>query len=276
MAKTASNTQQSHTDVKLHYEKAAKDRDWRLRTETFNVAKVNHHMRFSIITSLLRKIGYMRDGIDIGTGTGVWAEVLAEYCDRVVGIDFAEENIKIATLNATDRNFNDRISYVLGDAQDLEGFNSNAFDVATHISVLQHLPDHKEALRRVNDILKDNGYLIILVHNKRCIFNLCHKRQQRQGTAPSINEYDNLQGIVEALSAAGFRIQQVRLCWPFMLDFLFCGLRVLKPLLPVRKMVLAASGVVASVLGLVPWLNPLYREIIILAQKQTVANKKIG
>ncbi len=161
----------SNNDVKSHYEKAAENRNQRLQTKTPNASRVNHQHRFRIINQLLRKIGPVQNGIDIGTGTGVWAKVLTDNCEKVIGIDFAEQNIKIARSNATENDLSDRFSYTLGDARRLENLSESNFDIATHISVLQHLPDHGQALQRVNDILRKDGYLIILVHNRRCVYD---------------------------------------------------------------------------------------------------------
>ncbi|MCP4541869.1 MAG: class I SAM-dependent methyltransferase [Chloroflexi bacterium] len=259
-----------NSQVKQHYEHAAKSRNQRLLSPHLNVAQVNHRVRFRIIDSLLKEIGCVEHGIDIGTGTGVWAEILTRCCATVKGIDFADKNIEIAQNNAAERNLTDCLSYVLGDAQHLEGLADNSFDIATHISVLQHLPDPLQALKRVGDILQPNGHLILLVHNSRCIYNRNRIYQRRHGTMLEINEYETLGGIIKKLRAAGLCIQKVRLCWLFIFDLLMIGSAnpYLKLLSPIRKALLIICEEVGSILGRFRCLAPLFREIVILARKQ--------
>jgi len=270
MIKKVSAVTECKDEVKLHYERAAEDRYQRLRILTFNEAKVNHHVRFHLISTFLRKIKHAQIGIDIGTGTGVWAEVLLDYCENVIGIDFAEQNIKIARNNAVQHNMAAHLTYILGDAEELKEVNDNSFDIATHISVLQHLPDHKQALRRVNAILRKNGYLIILVHNSRCIYNRNLRLTKKRDASIAISKYQGMDEIRNLLETNGFRIQDVRLCWLFIFDFLMIGSanRMLKPLMPIRKALLVVFGNIGYLLGRFQSLNYLFREIIILAQKQ--------
>ncbi len=259
------NGEKAYDRVKLHYEKVAESRNRRLLASHLNAAQVNHQERLRIINTWLQRTGAHENGIDFGTGTGVWAEVLTDYCANVRGIDYAENNIKISRDNAAERGLSDRLSYTLGDAQYLQGLRDDSFDIATHISVLQHLPNRPLALKRVNDILRQNGYLILLVHNRRCIYNRNRKCQMLE-----INEYETLYGIKEQLSTAGFVIQEIRLCWLFIFDFLMFGLAnpALKPFMPLRKALLAICRVIGIVLGEFQCLNPLFREIVIIARKQ--------
>lgn len=265
-----------YEQVKYHYENAARNRAQRLQNGDFNPAKLNHHVRFRVITRLLRQIDDPQKGIDIGTGTGVWAEVLADYCREVVGIDFAANNIEIAKQQADKKMLGKRIAYILGDAQRLDKIIDHNFDVATHISVLQHLPDQKMALQRANDILKKNGKLIILVHNRRCIYNRNLKSQVRQGTVPAINEYMSLSEIKAMLRAAGFQIKQIRLCWICVNDFLTLGQAkpLLRPIMPLRKCCFALCNTIAEVLSRFHRATPLFREIVILVEKEPAISKR--
>ena len=253
---------------------AAENRYQRLKTQPFNVAQLNHRARFRIINNLLKKIKFAQRGIDVGTGTGVWAEVLLNYCENVTGIDFAQQNIKIACNNAVQHNLTDRLTYILGDAEELQGVDDSFFDVAMHISVLQHLPNHKRALERVNDILRENGYLIILVHNRSCIYNRNVNLQRKKGASIAINKYHNLEEVTSLLETTGFQIQEIHMCWLLFFDFLFFGFanNALKPFMPLRKALLALLGEVSYFFGRFRSLNFLFREIIIVAQKQTKNN----
>jgi hypothetical protein len=107
------------------------------------------------------------------------------------------------------------------------------------------------------------------IRNRRCIYNRNLKSQVRQGTAPAINEYMSLSEIKELLRAAGFRIKQIRLCWICVNDFLTLGQAkpLLRPIMPLRKCCFALCNKIAEVLSRFPQATPLFREIVILAEK---------
>lgn len=264
------NRAQAYDQVKSHYERAAENRNKRLLTSNLNAAKVNHMERLKVIEPFLKRICNVKQGIDIGTGTGVWAEILLDYCENITGIDFAEQNVKIARENAAHRSLTNRLTYITGDAERLGGINENSFDVATHISVLQHLPDQKKALMRVNDILKREGYLIILVHNSGCIYNKSLKMEQKRGSTIAINKYNTLDETVNLLEMAGFEVKQIRLSWLFVFDFLMIGIEnpILAPFEPLRKVLMVTCSQIGRWIGRFQVLNPLFREIVIMAQKR--------
>ena len=262
----------NYHEVRLHYERSAEGRNRRLHAPELNAAQVNHRIRARLIERFLRKVGPVADGVDVGTGTGVWAEVLAERCARVVGIDFAENNINVARTNAAAGKLCDRLSYLLGDAQLLKELNNDSYDVATHISVLQHLPDREAALRRVNGVLKENGQLVILVHNRSCIYNRSLIQEKKQGVEIAINEYQSLGEIREWLVAAGFQIEAVGLCWFCLNDLLLLGASraLLKPLMPLRKALITLAVLFDGLAGHLLLLSPFFREIVVLAKKRGI------
>ncbi|VVS94866.1 class I SAM-dependent methyltransferase [Desulfoluna spongiiphila] len=270
MKKQEQNKAQAYNQVKLHYERAAENRNKRLLTSKLNAAKVNHRERLKTIAPLLKRIGIVKQGIDVGTGTGVWSEVLVDYCDKVTGIDFAEQNIKIACEKAADTGFANRLVYIVGDAQQLSGLNDHSYDIATHVSVLQHLPDQRKSLESVNRILKKKGHLIVVVHNRGCIYNRSLNLQHKRGATIAINKYNTLDEIVGLLEETGFQVKKIRLVWLFILDFLMIGVESprLIPFEPLRKALLVIFGKVGGWMGRFQLLNPLFREIVILAQKR--------
>ena len=207
----------------------------------------------------------------MGTGTGVWAEVLTEYCDQVVGVDFAEENIWIAEASARESGLSDRLSYQLGDVQRLDGIPDVSFDVAVQISVLQHLPDKAACLTRIHQILNPGGALVLLVHNRDCVYNHNLRSQKKRGGQVSVNEYSTLADLRALLREAGFEVEEMRLTWLFLNDLIFLGSgrAVLRPLAPLRALAMHALAAVDAVLGRWRVCAPLFREIVVLARKES-------
>ena len=256
-------------DIKQHYNHVARNRHERLLSKSYNVWQFNHDIRERIIRKFIGGCGPLDRGIDIGTGTGVWAEILSEYCSNVDGIDFAEENIRIASKNAKNLEIDNRLSYSVCDAQTLIGIPDKYYNVATQVSVLQHIPDQNECIRRISNILDTNGYLILLVHNRKCIYNRNLVMQRKSGGQVSVNEYSTLPEIKKILSDSGFDILHVRFSWLFLNDFLFLGKErwYLKPFNPIRLILISAFSQIDLMLGRLCILNIFFREIVLIARK---------
>ncbi len=257
--------------VKSHYERVAKERSDRLENTAWNLARINHSTRAKIIGAFLNKLHGLKKGIDIGTGTGVWAEVLTGHCEQVTGIDFAQQNVVVATENAAKKQLSDRLTYMVDDAVEINTVADNTFDIATQISVLQHLPDQNKAISRVNDILTSQGHLIILVHNRQCIYNRSRNIQRKLGTETAINNFNSPGELTAMLRKNGFEIVAVRFNWLFLLDILSIG--VGKPALgflePLRRILISLTGIPAIILGRSRIFHRFFREIVILARKKS-------
>lgn len=256
--------------VKEHYEKAAIERNARLKINGINKANVNHMHRLRIISRLLEKVGVLDNGIDIGTGTGVWAEELAKNTKKVVGIDFAEKNILIAKENAVEKKIDDKITYKIGDAQNLNDIEKQFYDIAVQVSVLQHLEDQALAVRRIHEILKINGHLVILVHNKNCIYNRNLIIHTKAGKTPVVNKYNTTSEILHLLKNEGFEIDTVKFCWCFLNDFIFLGIDrpIMKVLMPVRKCLITIVDLLSRLFEGCRFCNSMFREIVVLAVKK--------
>lgn len=256
-------------NVRIMYQLMADSRDTRLKETAQNVYKHNHQIRRRVIERFVKKNAPFRKGIDIGTGTGVWAEFLSKYCSDVLGIDFVKENIRIASRNADKLKINRHITYILDDAEQMNHIEDDCYDIAIQVSVFQHLEKKKQALRRVNEILKNGGVFVILVHNSRCIYNLNLRYSLKKGNSIDINEYSTSQEMKAMLSKAGFEVEEIRYAWLFINDFLFLGSnkRFLQPFAPLRIVMIRVVSLLESFLNRFPFLNRFFREIVIMARK---------
>ena len=256
-------------DIKTHYNSAAQNRDTRLKSQSGNVAQFNHRIRERVIARFLKRFAPYSEGIDIGTGTGVWAEILARMTSKVLGVDFAEENIRIASINAEHLGLNERVSYALGNAQTLEHIPSGRHDVAIQISVLQHLPDKAGSIARIEEILSPGGVLVMLVHNRKCVYNRNLRLQQKREKRLSVNEYVSLPELLALVRGVGLEVVEVRHCWLFVNDLVYLGASwpLLRPLAPVRRVAVELLALLDQMLGGSYVLSPLFREIVILARK---------
>ncbi len=75
--------------------------------------------------------------LDVGTGTGRAALVLARHGARVTGVDSSEEMLRVARANAERDGV--EVSFMPGDAHALE-FPDASFDLVASLRVLMHTP----------------------------------------------------------------------------------------------------------------------------------------
>ena len=93
---------------------------------------------------------------DIGTGTGIIAYTLAQYCKKVYAIDISEAMLNIAESKRQ----LDNIFYEIGNCEDLK-LDSALFDRVTARMVFHHITHQNKALKECVRILKPGGRFVI-------------------------------------------------------------------------------------------------------------------
>lgn len=85
-----------------------------------------------------------RSILDVGTGTGRAAFLLAAAGARVTGVDASEQMLAIARDRARDEHVTG-VEFQVGDAHMLE-FGARAFDIAVSLRVLMHTPRWRQCI----------------------------------------------------------------------------------------------------------------------------------
>jgi len=100
--------------------------------------------------------------LDVGTGPGIVAIMLAELGHDVTGVDFSEEMLEAARKNAN--TFNLDVKFRKGDAEKLP-FKSGSFDAVVSRYVLWTVPGPEKAISEWKRILKPGGRVVIVDGN---------------------------------------------------------------------------------------------------------------
>jgi 2-polyprenyl-3-methyl-5-hydroxy-6-metoxy-1,4-benzoquinol methylase len=97
--------------------------------------------------------------LDVGCGTGRYAEVATRYGARVVGVDLSAA-AEVAAVNLAARNFTALQADVFG-----LPFKPESFDVIYSIGVLHHTPDCEQAVKVLPQYLKPGGILAVWLYS---------------------------------------------------------------------------------------------------------------
>ncbi|SME41491.1 class I SAM-dependent methyltransferase [Bacillus cereus] len=116
--------------------------------------------------------------LDVATGGGHVANMLAPMFEEVVALDLTEQMLEKAKVFIK-QNGHENVSFVAGNAEDLP-FADHFFDTITCRIAAHHFTNPAQFIYEVNRTLKDNG-LFILIDN----------------VSPENNEYDTFYNFIE-------------------------------------------------------------------------------
>ncbi len=100
--------------------------------------------------------------LDVGTGTGFIALILAELGHEVVGVDISERMLDVARKKAEKMNLD--VKFRVADAENLP-FNDEEFDAVVCRHVLWTLPNPRKALEEWGRVVKSGGKVVIIDGN---------------------------------------------------------------------------------------------------------------
>lgn len=147
-----------------HFSKLATE--WWNKNGIFKILHDIQPIRIKYIQDTLNKKKLNKLKIlDVGCGGGLVSEGIAKLGADVTGIDFIEENIRVAKKHANHNKL--EINYIVKDFEK-ERLTSK-YDVIIIFEVLEHLENWKSFLEKIQKNLKPNGVLITSTINRNLI-----------------------------------------------------------------------------------------------------------
>ena len=101
--------------------------------------------------------------LDVGTGTAlIPIEVCRQAVEdhRIVGIDLAEEMLKLGNVNIAEAELTDRIELVCVDAKAIPP-ELDQFDIVFSNSIVHHIPEPLHVFQEMYRVLKPGGLLFV-------------------------------------------------------------------------------------------------------------------
>ena len=101
----------------------------------------------------------------MGCGSGKTSKHLASYCKKLIALEYNE--------NLLTEQSDDKITFFVGDAQDLSWFGDNEMDLIFSSSLIEHLPRLDQCLIECGRVCTREGLIVHTVPNRTWkIFNL--------------------------------------------------------------------------------------------------------
>lgn len=148
--------------------------------------------------------------LDLASGEGYGAEILARRAHSVCGVDIDEEAVSHASARYRQSN----LEFIKGCLTEVPISGAHSFDVITCFEALEHIDQHDEMMREVRRLLKPGGLFIVSVPNKET-YNVDGGPNPFHVREPTFDEFNEL--LTRYFPAIMFLGQRLRTCssmWP--------------------------------------------------------------
>ncbi|MBA7562401.1 Ubiquinone biosynthesis O-methyltransferase, mitochondrial [subsurface metagenome] len=92
------------------------------------------------------------NALELGCGSGRYSKHLAFYCKKLTAIEYNERRLSAKN--------NEKITFIVGDAQDLSRFGDNEMDLIFSSNLIEHLSDIDRCLAECRRVVKTDGQII--------------------------------------------------------------------------------------------------------------------
>ena len=101
--------------------------------------------------------------LDLASGEGFGAAILAESAEHVTGIDIDERTVQHSSLNYA----GDTIDFQVADATDLSRFDDRSFGAVIAFEMIEHISEQERVLAEIERVLESDGLLIMSTPDRR-------------------------------------------------------------------------------------------------------------
>jgi len=215
-------------DIAKYYEKYAQSWDHRFGKNKSAIHFLNK--RLDILKDLAQ-FSPKDKVLEIGCGTAFHLVALSPNFNNGTGVDISPQMLSVAKKHALLID-NNKLKFILDDAETLKKIPSNSFDVVFFIGLIEHLVNPKACLKNCRRILKQDGVLIGFTPNRYSPwYGIIGPLFRASTTHLTSDKHYSAKEIRNMLSHVGYKKQLIKY-WGFIPggdipDFLF---KILKPI----------------------------------------------
>lgn len=146
-----------------------------------NAPRGYHNLLDSLESEYVRRFGEGRDVLEVGCGTGLVLERIAQFARKARGIDLSPGMLEKARARGLD--------VVEGSATQLP-FDDESFDVTCSFKVLAHVRDIERALKEMARVTRVGGVVLAELYNPWSLRGLLRKLGPARAVGDSKTESD--------------------------------------------------------------------------------------
>ncbi|MBI2076276.1 MAG: class I SAM-dependent methyltransferase [Candidatus Aenigmarchaeota archaeon] len=111
--------------------------------------------------------------LEVGCGPGVWTKLIAEKCKKLIAIDISKDMLKRAKRYVNRKN----VKFLLSDSFSQTDFK---FDKIFAVRSFEYIKDKAAAIERFNNLLRDNGKLVVVTKSKPCFWDFVYMQKWKK------------------------------------------------------------------------------------------------
>ena len=135
---------------------------WWDKTSEFKPLHDINPLRLNYINNAVSLQG--KTVLDVGCGSGILSESMAEKGAKVVGIDLGEKALKVAQLHSLESGV--EVDYRLTSAEALAEAEAASYDIVTCLEMLEHVPDPASVVSACAKLVKLGGHVFFSTINR--------------------------------------------------------------------------------------------------------------
>jgi SAM-dependent methyltransferase len=101
--------------------------------------------------------------LDLGSGEGFGAALLAKVAAHVTGVDVDQRTVEHSRANYAASN----LDFLVASATDLSAFADGAFDAVVAFEMIEHVAEHEQVLAEIARVLAPGGLLVMSTPERR-------------------------------------------------------------------------------------------------------------
>jgi len=128
--------------------------------------------------------------LDLGSGEGFGAAILAGSAERVVGVDIDERTVEHSRLNYAGAD----LEFQVGSALDLSAHEAGSFGAVVAFEIIEHVRDQEQVLAEVARLLGEDGILVMSTPDRRIYSEVSGQRNPFHERELGLEEFLELLG----------------------------------------------------------------------------------